>query len=141
MEQQRPWTVLGHAFVAGEAALVPELEGEADEGCPWRVQQRGDGGGVDSAGHGYGDEVGLHRKVHLCKMIVSGVPGGEIGKTGADGTAGLRVDWCANEVPMEKRFPIDKEAVRWEALGAALSWAWRARWAWRPSTTTSRCCW
>ena len=48
---------LGHAFVSGEAALVPELEGEADEGVALGAEQRGDGGGVDSSGHGYGDRV------------------------------------------------------------------------------------
>ena len=51
---------LGHAFVSGEAALVPELEGEADEGVALGAQERGDGGGVDSSGHGDGDRgVGL----------------------------------------------------------------------------------
>ena len=34
---------LGHAFAAGEAALVPELEGEADEGVSLGVQERGYG--------------------------------------------------------------------------------------------------
>ncbi len=57
MEQQRPWTDFGHAFVAGEAALVPELEGEADEGEAPGVEEGGDGGGVDAAGHGDGDRV------------------------------------------------------------------------------------
>ena len=45
----------GHAFVASEAALVPELEGEADDGVALGAQKCGDGGGVDSSGHGYGD--------------------------------------------------------------------------------------
>ncbi len=49
---------LGHAFVSGEAALVPELEGEADELVALRLEERGDRGGVDSAGHGYGDGLG-----------------------------------------------------------------------------------
>ena len=49
---------LGHALVAGEAALVPELEGEADESVALGTEERGDGGGVDSAGHGYGDGLG-----------------------------------------------------------------------------------
>ena len=61
MEQQRPWGGFGEAGrrVGGEAALVPELEGEADEGVALGVQERGDGGGVDASGHGYGDGVGL----------------------------------------------------------------------------------
>lgn len=34
----------GHAFAASEAALVPELEGEADEGMSLGVEKRSDGG-------------------------------------------------------------------------------------------------
>jgi hypothetical protein len=45
----------GHAFVSGETALVPELEGETDEGVALSAQECGDGGGIDSSGHGYGD--------------------------------------------------------------------------------------
>ena len=52
--------LLGHAFVAGEAALIPKLECEADKGVALRLEQRGDGGGVDAAGHGYGDGFWLH---------------------------------------------------------------------------------
>ena len=58
----------GHALVPGEAALVPELEGEADEVVPLSAQEGGDGGGVDSSGHGYGDGVvglGGHRRCSL----------------------------------------------------------------------------
>ena len=47
----------GHAGAASEAALVPELEGEADDGVSLCVEQRSGGGGVDAAGHGHGDEV------------------------------------------------------------------------------------
>ena len=54
---------LGHAFVAGEAALVPELEGEADEVVTLGAEQGGDGGGVDSSGHGDGDRV-VERLIH-----------------------------------------------------------------------------
>ena len=43
--------------VGGEAALVPELEGEADEGVSLGVEERGDGGGVDATRHGYGNGV------------------------------------------------------------------------------------
>ena len=49
----------GHAFVSGEAALVPELEGEADDLVSLGAQECGDGGGVDSSGHGYGDGFAL----------------------------------------------------------------------------------
>ncbi len=48
----------GHAFVSGEAALVPELEGEADDLVTLGAQESGDGGGVDPSGHGYGDGFG-----------------------------------------------------------------------------------
>ena len=47
----------GHALVSGEAALVPELEGEADEVVALGAQEGGDGGGVDSSGHGDRDRV------------------------------------------------------------------------------------
>jgi len=47
--------LFGHAVVSSEPALVPELEGEADEVVPLRAQEGGDGGGVDASGHGYGD--------------------------------------------------------------------------------------
>ena len=65
---------LGHAFVSGEAALVPELEGEADDGVALPAQECGDGGGVDSSGHGYGDGFAfvLGRGVHgvqLCSAL------------------------------------------------------------------------
>jgi hypothetical protein len=50
---------LGHAFVSGEAALIPELEGEANEGVALGAQECGDGGGVDSSGHGDGDGLAL----------------------------------------------------------------------------------
>ncbi len=44
---------LGHGLAVrgaatGEATLVPELEGEADEGVALGVQECGDGGGIDS---------------------------------------------------------------------------------------------
>jgi len=50
------------SVIGGEAALVPELEGEADEGMSLGVQKRGDGGGIDAAGHGYCDGVLLRHK-------------------------------------------------------------------------------
>jgi len=48
--------------VGGEAALVPELESQADEGMSLGVEERGDGGGVDATGHGYGNGVLLRHK-------------------------------------------------------------------------------
>ena len=48
--------------VGGETALVPELESEADERVSLGVQECGDGGGVDSSGHGYGDGVVLRHR-------------------------------------------------------------------------------
>ena len=48
--------------VCGETALVPELEGEADEGVPLGVQERGDGRRIDAAGHGYGNGVRLRHR-------------------------------------------------------------------------------
>jgi hypothetical protein len=50
---------LGHALVSGEAALVPELEGEADDLVALGAQECGDGGGVDSSGHGDGDGLAI----------------------------------------------------------------------------------
>jgi hypothetical protein len=53
--------LLGHALPAGQTALVPELESEADELVALGAQHGRDGRRVDSAGHGYGDGVvGLH---------------------------------------------------------------------------------
>jgi hypothetical protein len=50
--------------MAGEAALVPELECEADEWVSLGVEERGDGGGIDAAGHGHGDGIeGRHERV------------------------------------------------------------------------------
>ena len=50
---------LRHALVTGQAALVPELQRESDDGVALLAQQRGDGGGVDSSGHGNGDGLWL----------------------------------------------------------------------------------
>ena len=47
------------ALQFGQAALIPELHGEADDGpCCWSNTGR-HGGRIDTAGHGYGDEAGL----------------------------------------------------------------------------------
>jgi hypothetical protein len=40
-----------HSLVSGEAALVPELKGEADELVALSAQEGSDGRGVDSSGH------------------------------------------------------------------------------------------
>ena len=45
---------LGHALVTGEAALVPELERETDDAVALLAEHGRDGGGIDSARHGYG---------------------------------------------------------------------------------------
>src|SRR5258706_14109425 len=47
--------LLGHALVSGEAALVPELHGQADDVVSLSAEHGRDGGGIDSARHGYGD--------------------------------------------------------------------------------------
>jgi hypothetical protein len=63
---------LGHALVSSEAALIPKLQGEADEGVALCAQECGDGGGVDSSGHGDGDGLptGLGRGAH-CWLLGS----------------------------------------------------------------------
>src|SRR6185437_11459465 len=52
---------VGNAVLAGEARLIPELKGEADDLCAVveAGEDRRNGGGVDSSGHGDGDGVGL----------------------------------------------------------------------------------
>ena len=47
----------GHALVPGKAALVPQLQREANELVTLGVQQRGNRRGVDATGHGYSDRV------------------------------------------------------------------------------------
>src|SRR6266436_2860344 len=47
------------ALKFGEAALVPELHGEADDGAALLLEKGCNRGRVDSAGHGYGDEAAL----------------------------------------------------------------------------------
>ena len=47
------------ALQFGEAALIPKLHGEADDGMALLEEHGRDGGGIDAAGHGYGDEAGL----------------------------------------------------------------------------------
>jgi hypothetical protein len=54
---ERAATVLRGAVALefGEAALIPELHGEADDRAVLLEEDRGDGGGVDTTGHGDGD--------------------------------------------------------------------------------------
>jgi len=47
------------ALKFGEAALVPELHGQADDGVALLLQEGSNGRRVDAAGHGYGDEAAL----------------------------------------------------------------------------------
>src|SRR4029077_13250923 len=53
------WYGVGHALVAGEAALVPELHRQADDVVSFGAQHGRDGGGVHTARHGYGDRIGI----------------------------------------------------------------------------------
>ena len=47
------------ALEFGEAALVPELHREADDGVALLLKDGGDGGGIDAAGHGDRDQAAL----------------------------------------------------------------------------------
>ena len=49
---------LGHALMAGQAALVPELHGQANDFVALGAQHGRDGGGVNSTGHGDGNGCG-----------------------------------------------------------------------------------
>src|SRR5258708_3166419 len=42
----------------GEAALIPKLHGEADDWVILLEKYRGDGGRVDTTGHGHGNQPG-----------------------------------------------------------------------------------
>src|SRR5262249_23047628 len=62
------------ALQLGQAALVPELHREADDGAALLLKERSDGGGIDATGHGHGDEAGLRlralgKRVELCGAI------------------------------------------------------------------------
>jgi len=76
--------VRGIALEFGEAALVPELHCEADDGAALLLQESGDSGGVDTAGHSYSDEaalgfrafgqgVELYGCIHAESIIANGV--------------------------------------------------------------------
>ena len=45
------------ALKFGEATLIPELHGEAHDSAALLLQERGNGGRVDAAGHGDGHEA------------------------------------------------------------------------------------
>jgi hypothetical protein len=47
------------ALKFGEAALVPELHREADDSAALLLQKSGNGGRIDTAGHGDGDKAAL----------------------------------------------------------------------------------
>ena len=72
----------GIALQFGQAALVPELHREADDGAPLLLQKRRDRRGIDAAGHGDGDEAALRfralgkrvelgGRIHRHKFIVA----------------------------------------------------------------------
>src|ERR1700751_5232402 len=50
---------LRHALAPGEAALVPELHGQADDVVSLGAQHGRNGGGVNTARHGYGNSFGI----------------------------------------------------------------------------------
>jgi hypothetical protein len=56
---ERAAAVLGRGVTLqfGEAALVPELHGEADNGAALLLQECGDSGRIDTAGHSDSDKV------------------------------------------------------------------------------------
>src|SRR6185503_5645071 len=54
-----PLNVLRHALATGEPPLVPELHGQADDVVALGAQHGRDGGGIDTARHGYGNGLGL----------------------------------------------------------------------------------
>ena len=55
-----------------EAALVPELHGEADDGLGAIVEDGGDGGAVHAAAHGDRDGVGSrHSRRHVSLFELS----------------------------------------------------------------------
>ena len=47
------------ALQFGKAALVPELYGQTDDGAALFLEQRWNGGGIHTAGHGDSDEAAL----------------------------------------------------------------------------------
>ena len=79
------------ALQFGEAALIPELHGEANNGPALLLHDGSDGGGIDAPGHGYSDEasgrgcrrgkrveLGCCRHCYLCEEgTMSRAPTGE----------------------------------------------------------------
>ena len=72
---------LGDAVLAGQASLVPELEGEADDICAHvgfagaglvaASENRRDGRGVNPSGHGNGDGVGVRHGEKSVLVLLS----------------------------------------------------------------------
>jgi hypothetical protein len=60
---ERATTMLRGTFALKlrEAALIPKLHGEADDGAALLKQDSGDGGRIHAAGHSDGDKAGLNR--------------------------------------------------------------------------------
>jgi hypothetical protein len=59
-----------------EAALIPELHGEPDDGMALLLQKRGDGGGIDATRHAHGNEAALSfRALRESVELGSGVHG------------------------------------------------------------------
>ena len=56
---------LRHALVSGQAALVPQLHGQADDVVPLGAQHGRDGGGIHTARHGYGDGLWCSTSCYL----------------------------------------------------------------------------
>src|SRR5579859_1106384 len=65
------------ALQFGQAALIPELHREADDGMALFLENSSDGGRVHTTGHGDGDEAVLsffasRKRVELCHRIHAG---------------------------------------------------------------------
>jgi hypothetical protein len=58
------------ALQFGEAALIPELHGKADDGAILLKENGCDRGGVDTAGHGDGHEAGGELSGGRCRKRV-----------------------------------------------------------------------
>ena len=74
----------GHAGVAGETALVPELHGESDEVVAFGAEHGRDGGGVNSSGHGDGDGGGTVHSISRCRVLGARSPHHYLNTNGAE---------------------------------------------------------
>jgi hypothetical protein len=59
---------LRHAFVTGEASLVPELHGQADDGVSLGAKHGRDGGGIYTARHSYGNGLWCWHGEVICSF-------------------------------------------------------------------------